>query len=93
MNKVFIITCARKQDHNGEFDRTIHTVWLTKKDARTELRRIEDINNSERNKEHGYRARQPNMQPDDLSVQRLEGSFYECQSFYSINEHLVNTRP
>ena len=81
-NSVFIITTSCRQA-NGSFDQSIASVWTTKEAAREELKRIkagydrEDLRDT-------YRARTPNCQIDDLSVEVLKGNFWECISFYSI---------
>ena len=85
---VAIITVAIRQN-DGTFDKSIDSVWSTKKCAKQALDKIKSTYD---NGKHDFiRARNPIGQPDDLSIEVLEGNHYNCKYFYSITEKEVRT--
>lgn len=89
---VSIITASHRQN-DGSFEKMIDSVWTSKEAARNELEQIKSNYNGDAKHLENCRARTPIGQIDDLSVEYLEGRFYECKSFYSITTYSLMKRP
>lgn len=83
---VFVMTVSHHESSDDTFTKSVHSIWYSEQEALDEMARIES-NFTDRKEEHmqGWRARRPLSQPSDLSVDLLDGKFYNCKSFYSIN--------
>ena len=89
-NTVFVITEADRQK-DGSYNKHIHSIWSSKEAAKNELNRIKNNFNGTEEHLENWRACHPIGQPDDLSVDFLEGKFYVCKSFYRIQKHNVKS--
>jgi hypothetical protein len=88
MQRVQVMTAAELQK-DGSFIKQIHAVYASIESARAEMQRIADTFNSEDGLYKDWRAETPIGQVDALSLERLEGNHYQCQTFYKIRPYNV----
>lgn len=84
-SKVFIITIEVLQN-DGSFEKSIDSVWATDDLAKGELERIAEKYNGTEEKFINWRAVNPSLQNNKLSIELLVGGYYNCKNFYSIIE-------
>jgi hypothetical protein len=84
-SKVFIVVVEVLQN-DGSFEKSIDSVWTNGDLAKDELGRIEQKYNGTEDKFMNWRAVNPNLQNDKLSVELLVSGYYKCKNFYSIIE-------
>lgn len=82
------MTAAERQK-DGTFVKQIDSVYASLELARAAMKRIADTFNCEDELYKDWRARTPIGQIDDLSLDRLEGNHYQCQTFYKIRPYNV----